>query len=60
MHIMCGMIYCLSHRAVYIGLEGKTPLLEIRNAIMGLQSILNYPYSVLPNILQSPCIIEHV
>jgi hypothetical protein len=47
-------VYCLSSRAVYIrvhDLEGKAPLLEIRNAIMGLQSILNYPYSVLPNIL---------
>jgi hypothetical protein len=46
--------YCLSHQAVYIrvhGWEGKAPLLEIRNAIMGLQSILNYPYPVLPNIL---------
>jgi hypothetical protein len=32
-------------------LEGKAPLLEIRKAIMGLQSILNYPYPVLPNIL---------
>jgi hypothetical protein len=41
-------------RAVYIrvyGLKGKVPLLEIRKAIMGLQSILNYPYPVLPNIL---------
>jgi hypothetical protein len=54
MRIMCGMIYCLSPRAVYIrvhGLEGKAPLPEIRKATMGLQSILNYPYPVLPNIL---------
>jgi hypothetical protein len=46
--------YCLSPRALYIrvhGLEGNAPLLEIRKAIMGLQSILNYPYPVLPNIL---------
>jgi hypothetical protein len=27
-------------------LEGKTPLLEIKKAIIGLQSILNYPYPV--------------
>jgi hypothetical protein len=32
------------------GLKDKTPLLEIRKAIMGLQSILNYPYPVLANI----------
>jgi hypothetical protein len=47
-------VYCLSPRAVYTrvhGLEVKAPLLEIRKAIMGLQSILNYPYPVLPNIL---------
>jgi hypothetical protein len=55
MRIMCGseMIYCLSPHAVYIrvhGLKDKTPLLEIRKAIMGLQSILNYPYPVLANI----------
>jgi hypothetical protein len=47
-------VYCLSPQAVYIrihGLEGKASLLEIMKAIMGLQSILNYPYLVLPNIL---------
>jgi hypothetical protein len=50
MCIMCN-VHCLSPRDVYHGLEGKAPLLEIRKAIMGLQSILNYPYPVLPNIL---------
>jgi hypothetical protein len=47
-------VYCLSPWAVYIrvhGLEGNAPLLEISKAIMGLQSILNYPYPVLHNIL---------
>jgi hypothetical protein len=51
----------LSLQGEYIGvhdLEGKKPILEIRNVILDirkiipiLQSILNQPYQELPNIL---------